>query len=206
VPRVDEKHLLARRRQIMEAALNCFSRQGFHRTTMVDIIDEAGVSAGSIYRYFDSKEAIVAAIAEEHHAPEATVLAAVTDDDDIRDVLHELARVSLGRLDDPKEQRWRRITVQLWAEALRNETVMGIVRQGLEEPVAALARLFATAQQRGMLAEGAGPHALAQLCASIFQGLVLQQAWDPSVDVSAYMDAVDVIVGSLVRAECDQVS
>jgi hypothetical protein len=46
----------------------CFAREGFHRTTMQDIVAQTGLSAGAIYRYFPAKEDIVAAIAAEHRA------------------------------------------------------------------------------------------------------------------------------------------
>ena len=65
MPRVDDQYLESRRREIVDAAMTCFSREGFHRTTMQDIVRETGLSAGAIYRYFKSKEDIVAAIAEE---------------------------------------------------------------------------------------------------------------------------------------------
>ena len=68
MPRVAESYLQSRRRQIMDAAIRCFAREGFHRTTMQDIFRETGLSAGAIYRYFKSKEDIVAAIAAEHRA------------------------------------------------------------------------------------------------------------------------------------------
>ncbi len=39
--------------------------QGFHKTTMADVIRESGLSAGAVYGYFKSKEEIVAAIADD---------------------------------------------------------------------------------------------------------------------------------------------
>ena len=51
-----------RKRQIMDAALACFSRKGFHQSSMQEICTEAQLSAGAIYRYFPSKTDIIAAI------------------------------------------------------------------------------------------------------------------------------------------------
>ena len=63
MPRVSEAHLAARRQQILDAARVCFTRNGFHATSMQDVIAEAGLSVGAVYRYFRSKEELVAAIA-----------------------------------------------------------------------------------------------------------------------------------------------
>lgn len=65
VPRVSEDHLTARREQILTAARACFLRKGLHNTSMQDLIKEAGLSVGAVYRYFKSKDEIIAAIAEE---------------------------------------------------------------------------------------------------------------------------------------------
>jgi AcrR family transcriptional regulator len=46
----------ARRRQIIEAAASIFAQKGFHRATTKDIATAAGVSEGTIYNYFASKE------------------------------------------------------------------------------------------------------------------------------------------------------
>jgi len=199
MPRVAESYLESRRRQIMDAAITCFAREGFHRTTMQDIVGETGLSAGAIYRYFRSKEDIVAAIAAEHHAAEAAAFAEVSTGDDVGAALRHLARVSLGRLADPAEQQWRRITVQIWGEALRNDRVLGIVRSGIDEPVAILAALIRRGQRDGSLPQELDAEGAARVCASIFQGLVLQQAWDPELDVDAYIRAVLALVKGLVQ-------
>jgi len=195
MPRVDEGYLAARRRQIMDAAIACFARDGFHRTTMADIVAETGLSAGAIYRYFPAKEDIVAAIAAEHHAREAAVLTGAEEATEAGDVLRDLARVSLGRLADPAEQQWRRVTIQLWGEALRDDRVMRIVRSGLDEPIEIIAALLRRGQADGSVPAGIDPESAARVCAAIFQGLVLQQAWDPGLDIDGYIDAVIALIG-----------
>lgn len=57
-----------RRRQILDAALVCFRRRGFHQATMQEICSEAGISPGALYRYFGSKSDIIAAIAEDRQS------------------------------------------------------------------------------------------------------------------------------------------
>jgi AcrR family transcriptional regulator len=198
MPKVDQSYLDARRREILEAAMECFSREGFHRTTMQDIVKETGRSAGAIYRYFKTKEDIVAAIAHERHAIEETMLEQALDVSDPEIALRQLARGLLGRLADPGEQRWRRITVQVWAEALRDERVMQIVRSGLDEPIEMLAEIVRKAQSDGALPAELDPVGTARVCAAIFHGLVLQQAWDPTVDVGAYVDTTLALIEALV--------
>ena len=199
MPRVTGAYLEARRSEIVDAAMTCFSREGFHRTTMQDIVHQSGLSAGAIYRYFTSKEDIIAAIAEQRHAPEADVLDTISDDPDVAEVLRTLIEVSLGRLADPDEQRWRRINVQVWAEALRDERILDVVRRGLDGPIAALAGLVRRGQQAGRLPRDLDAMAAARVCASMFYGLVLQQAWDPEVDVAAYMEVASRVLEGFVR-------
>src|SRR3954471_22731131 len=67
MPKVSEAHLAARRDQILAAAARCFARDGFHRTSMQDIVRESGISAGLVYRYFAGKDDVIAAIVTEWH-------------------------------------------------------------------------------------------------------------------------------------------
>ena len=45
-----------KRRQILDAAVKVFARQGFHSARVSDVADEAGVAYGLVYHYFDSKD------------------------------------------------------------------------------------------------------------------------------------------------------
>ena len=55
----------ARRDQVLTAAAECFRRKGFHAAGMAEISRTAGMSAGHIYNYFESKEAIIESIIEK---------------------------------------------------------------------------------------------------------------------------------------------
>lgn len=56
---VKNKDLVERRRQqIVLAAIKLFSRNGFHKTTLKELAEEAGLSYGNIYDYVGNKEDI----------------------------------------------------------------------------------------------------------------------------------------------------
>src|SRR5918999_3153281 len=136
MPKVSEEHLAARRRQILDAALVCFSRSGFHQTSMQQIFEEAGLSPGAVYRYFKSKDDIVAAIAAETLAGFAAA---------VRSGPPGGPAVVLGRLLDAidavelRDQRLR-LALQVWGEAMFNPRIAGFVRHAvdaLQERIAA---------------------------------------------------------------------
>ena len=65
MPKIAEEARAARRDQIIAAAAECFARSGYHATAMADIAEAAGVSKGTPYLYFPSKEALFIALYEE---------------------------------------------------------------------------------------------------------------------------------------------
>ncbi len=197
MPVVTEAHREARRRQILDAAIECFTRDGFHRTTMQDIIAEAGLSAGGIYGYFGAKDEIIRAIADERHAREAALVEAAEEREDPVDAIRDVARLFLGALADEQERKSRRLGIQGWAEALRNPEVGKLVREGTDQVRTHLAGLVREAQTRGELPAEVDAQALARVMVSIFQGFVLQQAWDPRVRPAPYLDALEVILDCL---------
>jgi TetR/AcrR family transcriptional regulator, transcriptional repressor of aconitase len=182
MPRVSAAYLEERRAHVLASAARCFAREGFHRATMQDVVRESGLSPGALYRYFASKEDLVAAIAEQRHAAERAALAAARGAD-VSEAVRAIAHAFLGPLARQEERAWRRVTVQLWSEALRSPAVMRVIRGGLDGPLRSLAALFRRAQREGTLPADVDPAALARVAAAVFQGLVLQVAWQPALDL-----------------------
>ena len=90
----------AKRQQILDGARRCFLAQGFDGASMNDIVNEAGVSKGTVYAYFPSKEKLFATMVFEdkrRHAERTVVFGDETRpvDEVLRDVALRL--VSLFR-------------------------------------------------------------------------------------------------------------
>jgi AcrR family transcriptional regulator len=64
LPKISAAHEQQRREQILSAAMACFARQGYHATSMDDVVRESGLSVGAIYTYFSSKEDLFLALAD----------------------------------------------------------------------------------------------------------------------------------------------
>src|SRR6266700_3883993 len=80
-----------KRRQIIDGARAVFLAQGFDAASMSDIARKAGVSKGTLYVYFDSKEALFQAIAHEQcHAQAEQIFALDHEDNDVEHVLSKL--------------------------------------------------------------------------------------------------------------------
>ncbi len=55
----------ATRRALLDAALALFAREGFHRTTVPDIVREAGVGHGTFYEYFSNRRDVLVELTKE---------------------------------------------------------------------------------------------------------------------------------------------
>ncbi|MFN2125926.1 MAG: TetR/AcrR family transcriptional regulator [Candidatus Promineifilaceae bacterium] len=62
MPKLSPETIAARKQHILNAALTCFARNGYHQTTLDDIVKEAGVSKGGVYVHFDSKKELYMAL------------------------------------------------------------------------------------------------------------------------------------------------
>lgn len=64
---VQEQARSTYREAILDAAERVFVRSGYHESKMADVAREAGVSVGTLYNHFDSKEAVFLSLAERSH-------------------------------------------------------------------------------------------------------------------------------------------
>jgi TetR/AcrR family transcriptional regulator, transcriptional repressor of aconitase len=182
MPKVSPSHLAERRTQILEAAIACFSRQGFHRATMQDIVRQSKLSPGAIYNYFASKEEIIEAIAMERHAKEHELFAQAKREATLQKTLHHVRDFFFGQLSHAAERQRRRVTIQYWAESLRNTQILKLTRRGLTGPRTHLAAILRKAQRRGDISKQLDPKTTASFLIAAFQGLVLQAEWGEEIN------------------------
>src|SRR5271155_5070627 len=123
MPKISTAQRETRRQQILDAALKCFSREGFHNTTTADIVRESGVSQGTLYLYFATKEDIVVALADDRHQGEAFLNALAQSEPDPVQGLRLMIELYGKGLNDPRRIDLGRVGIQAWAEALRNPRI-----------------------------------------------------------------------------------
>jgi AcrR family transcriptional regulator len=201
MPKISQLRRDARRQQILDAALACFSEQGFHQTGVAEIVRRCGLSHGAVYGYFPGKDDIIEALADDRHQREALLNAVALQTGDPIDGLHRLVRAYGTWLNDPQGAPGRRVGVHGWAEALRNDRVRGLVVAGIDVPRATIAELIERGQRSGQISRRVSADAVARTLIALFQGFVLQVCWGESIDIDACVIAVDQMLEGLVSAD-----
>lgn len=112
-----------RRQQILDAAAECFRKSGFHGASMSEIAKSFGMSAGHIYNYFESKEAIIEAMVKRDLDQALERIAKIQGEKDI-------LKAMLGTVDDSVQRRIARseLDTEILAEAARNPKIAATVQ------------------------------------------------------------------------------
>ena len=184
MPLVTDEYRRARRAQLLDAAKRCFVRQGFHATSMKDVLSEAGMSAGAAYGYFSSKDELILAVAEENIGQVAAELQALAGEAASHTPASALAQIlemiSLRTVSDD----FAKMAVIVWSEAIRNPAlrarVLGLAGQYRET----FATLWSAAEPRPT-SEGQTTGAIATMAVV---GYILQLALGESVAVSEFIE------------------
>jgi AcrR family transcriptional regulator len=194
VPRVSENHLTARRDQILAAARTCFLRNGLHNTSMQDLIREADLSVGAVYRYFKSKNEIINAIAEGVAGTLIVQLNEIAALDPPLPLPDAMGRV-LDVIDDQLQPDGNfKLALQIWAEATLDPAIGDIVRTryiGMREAFAAFAR---TAIARGELAPDTDPAAAGAVLFGMMPGYALQRLLVGAPDRVTYLAGIRALL------------
>jgi AcrR family transcriptional regulator len=194
MPKITDAQRETRRQQILQAALRCFSRDGFHNTTTADIVRESGVSQGTLYLYFTTKEEIIVALADDRHQGEAFLNAMARSEQDPIEGLSLLLELHGESLDDPRRSDLRRVGIQSWAEALRNPTIHASIVEGASLVSREIIRLIERGQRTGQIKPGVAPGAVARTLIALFRGLMLEATLDGNVDLPAIGPLIEEMI------------
>jgi len=178
MPKVTDAHRQARRQQILRAAFACFGREGFHATTVQDICDEADLSPGAVYNYFDGKADIIRAIAAESRDSLDALFDSIDTEQPAPRVLADLvARLGeFAEQPDDAAEGGHRVRVRLWGEALNTSDVRDPFRENLDHFIGRVAGIVREGQEKGTISQDVDPEGLARALLAFHQGTVLQKA------------------------------
>jgi TetR/AcrR family transcriptional repressor of uid operon len=165
-----------RRSQILEAALVCFAKRGFHQTSMHDISGEAGISVGLIYRYFENKEAVISAMADRHKKEITEMLERARQ---APSLLESLEILFTAHCCEDAPQVVSAFVVDLYAEASRNPHVADLVRDVLDTAMDGVTDLIARAPEAQNAGNDLRPEELAELIFAVARGMLMLDVLRP---------------------------
>ncbi len=191
-----------RREEILAAAQLCFVRTGFHQTSMQEICAEAGMSPGNLYRYFSSKEAIIAGIAERDRAEVAREFANVDLSRGLFAVLEGMAYHHFS--ERPMEQV--KLCTEIMSEARRHPEIARISAAFDADVKRWLIGLFKAAADRGDISHDVDFDAVATMLMVIADGVWWRRALDPDFKPEKALPLFMNIARHLLRPNDGQAS
>ena len=179
-----------RQQHILDAALHCVRKSGFHGASMAEIASEAKVSVGVIYRYFANKEAIVEAIVANDLADLRDKFSEWEDvpDDQLLDTLLDTLMTAIEHkyVGDTSA-----LGLEVLAEAARNTRVAAIVQsadsQERELGLALCRRMMPQANEAQLVATG-------EIASMIFDGMMVRAISNPNIDRKALLHRLKTVM------------
>lgn len=195
MPKLKPDTQRARREHILDAAMTCFARGGFHATTMQDICKGAGVSPGAVYVYFDSKEALIAGLCERDRAEFAERFAKLSA---APDFIEALTAIGEHYFIDEHPDR-QRFVVEMGVESTRNPRIREIFMSVDKYCSDSFEALFHRLKDQGRIAPRMPIPVLARVFNVLGDGMFWRRAIDPKTDMREILPAITELVGYMLN-------
>jgi TetR/AcrR family transcriptional repressor of uid operon len=185
-----------RRAEILDAAERCFARCGFHQASMQEICAEAGMSPGNLYRYFASKEALIAGISERNRATAASNFAQVAEAPDFFQGLAGLARHHLVERSDAEVG----LCAEIMSESRRNPQVTRLYQEIETEIKGRIADMLRLAAARGEIRADLDIDAAASVLMVLGDGMSWRRAVEKDFDAERVLPLILQMVRCMLTA------
>lgn len=195
--RVTGAHIEARRRSILDAAVRVFANRGVATATMAEIAEEAGLSAGAIYRYFDSKSDLASACFKEGAEQVAEQWRReVESGGNPKATFYHIASQSFDEILTPEAAQRTRLMIEGYLEAARqgDENVLAAARQEQQAIVGGLAAVLTRVQEANQLPRTFSADDLARALWSFWLGARISRLIDPTLETNRQLDAVRALI------------
>lgn len=193
--KITEAHTNARRNQILDAAWECFAELGYNQTTMAAIAAAAGLSTGTLYLYFENKDALMMAIrARGQEMARQVIVEARAKSDTPLVALTDVGRAMLASFSEPGFREATRVELETWPEVTRNPVLAEDMRKDLALWKDAVTEFLTAAQERAEIRPEVDPRKLALLVMAAWWGLRLYKLIDPEFDEGVLLNALTPIM------------
>jgi len=194
----------ARKAQIFEAALRCFGRDGYHRTTMDGIVAESGLSKGALYWYFKSKKELFTALFQYIMHRVSTDWQAVVSQPGMSATAKLRASLDFFRTRVEPLAPVFEVMMQAWALTRHDEAVAGLAREVFAPLVATIRSILEQGVAEGAF-RVASPADMSVAILTLVRGLVAPMGgaarWQDWDRVTAA--AGDLVLYGLGVRDCD---
>jgi AcrR family transcriptional regulator len=177
------------RDRILCAALKCFIEHGFHAASMASIAEEAQMSAGLMYRYFENKNAIVLAIVERQLEEKRAAIREMHSSQDHVRLLLDTFEKWRARESGPMSVA---LFLEMSAEGTRNPQIAEALRNSDALARAEFQAWLSRSKTRGgagLPEKAAASRALLLRC--VIDGVALRAAREPDLDTDLLRAALD---------------
>ena len=171
---------LDRRTQILNAAMVCFAKRGFHQASMHDISAEAGISVGLIYRYFESKEAVISAMADCRKKVLQELLERARQAPTLAEALEI---VFASHCCDSSPQLQSAFVIDLYNEASRNPRLAEMVRDIVSAATEGVTDLVARSPEMQNCSHNLSPRELVELIFATTRGMMIRDLLESERDL-----------------------
>ncbi len=195
MPKLSQDQQSQRRNHILDAAELCFASAGFHRTSMQKICQRAAVSPGALYLYFDSKEALIAGIAERDRTEVIERFAALTTASNFIEAMRSVMNTCILQQPAYKSQLYLAIA----AEAVHNRAVAHSLAECDNAIRNSLTGILRRAHLDGRINPVAPVERIAAVMSLIADGMFWRRAVDPACDLVAIADDLTEVIGRYLR-------
>lgn len=186
-----------RRAEILAAAQRCFVRSGFHQTSMQAICTEAGMSPGNLYRYFPSKESLIAGIAERDRAEVAQEFASADLSHGFFAVLEGMAHHHFSVRPDEQVK----LCTEIMAEARRHPEIARISKSFDTDVKRWITDLLKAGAERGDIPKDVDYETVVSMLMIIADGVWWRRALDPDFKPETLVPMFMDITRHMLRAK-----
>jgi TetR/AcrR family transcriptional repressor of uid operon len=178
VPRKKNEELHeARRQQILKAAKSCFVKHGFHATSMRQILEASGMSAGGAYNYFASKDDIVLGLVAQERSDIDYLVDRLEKQDNPSSAVAQLVHDTIAYTDAEDAA----ISAEIYAESLKNPAVRVMAQANSDHLKKALHVTVSKGIKNGTISGKHSPADVTEWLLALIEGYIGRVATNPKL-------------------------